>query len=347
MTDMYFRADYGQLPRSFFEQGRITNPTELMRCDALYRLLYLCGIQDKYNGEKASDWELFSSFCRAYPLAVGHPLVRSISECLETRFSVTMAPREPDCMRLWETMVENLEICPCSVTDVLPSSVGWLCDGVTLPERLPNDLIPVLDGKTLLPVSSVSWEEWSSEIGRTVRLFAQAGCKECVLRLEADFSFCKPNPYTVREALKKRTKSREDLFLLTAQLFRELCSVALEENLVILLETRCSAAAVELLNMVERSVGLPPLFVSAADRWMRDAVIEWMAQPHQNQIVFAIRHSDVPSERAFSCAVEELSGLYPLGRLCLVSGVDLRQTSRMQVYMKACLDSVFEKSFEK
>lgn len=347
MAELCFRADYGHISRTFFTQGRITNPAELIRGDALYRLLSLCGADDKQNGASASDWELFSSFCRAYPLAVGHPLARSVAELFRTRFDITELPCEDNRMRLWNAMVDRLEVCPCVATEVLPSEVGWLCDGLELPDVLPNRLMPVLDGNLLLHLPVGSRETWCSEIGDTVRSFARSGCRECVLRLDADFSFCKPNLYSVGEALKKKKRTWEDVCLLTAQLFRELCAVASEEDVAILLETHCSHTVTELLDFADQSVGLPNLYVSADDRRTRDAVIDRMSRQHRNPIAFVIRHADVPSDFELVRTLEDLSGRYPLGRLCLVGGADLRQTRGIQAYMRACLNTVLEKSFEK
>lgn len=327
-----FAADYGQLPAAYFSLGRITNPAELLRGEALYRALRLCGIAEEENGERASDWELFCSACRATSMLVGHPMreniLRLLKACLPTeeKFDVS------DCERLWRDAVAFLSTHAYAPADFLPrEKTAWLSDTLELPSCLPPTVKPALLANLLLRDTDGELSAWRQRIRDTVARYARAGGDLAVLRLTRDFSFASPDPYHVGIALRSKRRSSSDEHMLTAQLLRELCEICAKTGMRLLVEADCDASLLSLLDYTERSVGLPSTCIAASDAALRDRLIERMGEAgHNTDLRLAVRLSDAPCAEERQLEWKKLLARYPAGRLCVISAADLRVIADVQ-----------------
>ena len=253
-----FLPDYGVLPSAYFERSTISNPIELFWSDELMALLRLCGAKEEMIGERASDYDRFLSLCRAFPHLVGHPVREWIASALEERFCLKGLPTEENAKDVWKTLCESLLEHPLAPQSLVEGD--WLCDRLTVPNGLTQNIVPVLNGNLLLHTTAKNATAWSVEISQTVEHFANAGCQKIVLELPIDFNFVLPSLYHVERALSTFKRDREANNLLIAQLMRELCIAAQKkELLLVLIGVNHSTEVAHLLEYTEACVGLPHL----------------------------------------------------------------------------------------
>ena len=338
-----FAADYGTLPASFFGVGRVTNVAELLRGEPLYRVLRLCGVPETENGERASDWELFQSLCRAYPLLVGHPMRRELAAFLQLHFSIDEPLCAENAERIWRTTADALEQNVRSGADFLPAErVPWLCGASELPMELPPRVIPVLLVNSLMENRDVTLDGWREQIRDALDAFCAKGCDRLVLRVEPLFAFSSPNPYRVGQLLAKRRTVREEEQMLLAQLVREICAYVATRGMPLSVEVKGELAeTARLLEYTEQSVGLPPCLICTDSVSATDAAIDFIAREHQRPMRLSLRVSDYPSEAELARACACVAARYPFGRLAVITAADLRRLSGVQRYF----DEIFCKMF--
>ena len=173
--------------------------------------------------------------------------------------------------------------------------------------------------------------EWRRMLRDTADVYICAGCDRIVLRLEAPFSFVLPDVYHVDSILQKKKHTAEEREMLTAQLFRELCEICLERNIVLLTELNCDFYPVgQLLEYAERTVGLPQMYLTASTLQTADRLIARMGQWHRNSMQLALRLSDYPSAEELRAAYRSVAARYPAGRLGVITAADLRRISAVQ-----------------
>lgn len=325
MEHQRFTADYGTLPPQLFSVGSISNPAELLRGEELYGLLRLCGIEEAENGAAASDWELFRSVGRALPMLAGHPMRARILQLLGDRFGIAEVLCEENCERLWRAAVTFAEKHPFRMEDVLPRErTAWLSGTLALPDGLPDAVSPVLCADFFLHTDTVSLTDWSAWIRRTAEEYRAHGGEMILLRLSREFSFIAPDPHHVGLALREKRRSAQSNHLLTAQLVREVCVICRENGMRLLIESACDGAICALLEYVKKSVGFPKLFATASDALTRDRLIECMKDASYSDVRLAVRLEDLPTKQERAAAWESIAARYPVGRLCVISGADLR-----------------------
>lgn len=326
-----FTADYGTLPAECFLRGYVTNPAEVLRCNEIYGLLRLCGIEASENGAAASDWELFRSVGRALPLLLGHPMRARILQLLGNCFGLREALCEENCESLWRAAVDYAEEHPIRIEDLLPKArTAWLSDALTLPKTLPASIRPALLANLLLAADALPFADWCARIRATVEEYRARGGELVVLRLPREFAFVSPDPYHVGVALREKKGSATSGHLLLSQLMREVCSIARELGMKLLIESACDGSACELLAYASKSVGLPQTFVTASDAATRDRLIDCMKDEACPEIYLAVHLKDLPSMGERTEAWKRIAARYPSGRICVVCGADLRMLESVQ-----------------
>ncbi len=324
-----FSPDYGILPSAYFQKSAITNLPELFWSDDLLSLLRLCGQSEEAIGERASDYDRFLSLCRALPLLKGHPTRAWIEAALEKYFYIKELPTEKTAPAVWKMLCEKLMENPLAPKDLV--SGAWLCDLLTVPNSLPEQIIPVLHANLLIDTKAKNAAAWGAEIAATVAHFSIKGCTKVVLHLPHDFDFVAPSVYHVDRALSAAKKDRESTNLLLCQLMRELCIAAQEQNLLLVLVCNHNAVAlVRLLQYAEASIGLPRVCWSIQDAKEALPLLEYTAKPHRNEMFAALSYKSVMTQNELDAAVASWQVRYPVGRLCFLTACDLRQTSYAQ-----------------
>ncbi len=332
MTFDRFLADYGILPSAYFGKSAITNPIELFWSDDLLALLRLCGAKEEAIGERASDYDRFLALCRALPLLEGHPTRAWIASMLQEYFGLQELPTEETAKDFWKTLCERLMEHPISPKDIV--SGAWLCDGLTVPSSLPENITPVLNANLLLHTNAKTAAAWGAEITEAVAHFAKRGCKKIVLHLSNDFDFVTPSLYHVGRALSLAKKDRETTNLLICQLTRELCAAAQEHNLLLVVICQSNASgACKLLDYCETSVGLPRLCWSIREAREAYALLNFTAKAHTNEIFAALPYESVMTTSELSNTIQSWQMRYPVGRLCFITARDLRQKSHAQAHI--------------
>ena len=186
---------------------------------------------------------------------------------------------------------------------------------------------------------------WSAEITATVSQFAGNGCQKILLHLQDDFAFVLPSIYQVDHALSLAKRDREATNLLVCQLVRELCKIATEKDLLLVLTCEKNADAMaSLLTYAEECVGLPRLCWSVREAREAYALLAFTARAHQKEIFAALPYPIVMTERELSDVLASWQMRYPIGRLCFVTARDLRQTPSVQTHIENMLQNVKTKS---
>ena len=328
-----FTPDYGIMPSAYFQRSTITNPMELFWSDDLLALLHLCGAKEEMIGERASDYDRFLSLSYALPLLEGHPTRAWIASVLEKHFGLQELPTEQTAPAVWKTLCERLLEKPLSSKELV--SGAWLCDGLTVPSILPDNITPVLDANLLLKTQSKTATAWSAEITATVAHFAARGCQKIVLHLANGFDFVSPSLYNVDRALSLTKRGREASNLLTCQLMRELCITAQEHGLLLVLVGEDNSVAVaRLLYYAEESVGLPRICWSIREAREALPLLDFTAkQPHKNEIFAALQYKSVMTQNELFDAIESWQVRYPVGKLTYLTARDLRQMPCAQAHI--------------
>lgn len=338
MKDL-FASDYGEVSRDFFSVGYVSNAAELIRGEETYRLLRLCGLEGCERGELLSDWELFFSFCKAYPLLRGHLAAERKCAILRAYTDAALPFSEETAEALWRKSTECFSDAPLLASALLQREVPWLCDGQELPENLPDSLPVVLSADFLAARTGERYGDWHARILSVTERFSSAHCVGVLLRIPSDFSFEEPNIYAVGEALAGR-RERGASGLLLSQLAREVSAACALHRLPLLVEFSCGRAAAALLRYEHRSVGLGELCVSARMPEARDALLDFATE---KSIRIALRLPDVPTESEMEAAVESMAARYPIGRVRLITGADLRESGEAQTRAEDLLCRIIEK----
>lgn len=346
MNDALFAWDYATLPACCTSLEYVTNPTELIRGEALYRMLRLCGIECDRGIENLSDWELFRDFCECYPMLRGFPAAESVETLLHSVFSLSMPLSREAASELWRACVADLERNKRTFSSFLPLEIavlGAISDVDRMKERC---FLPIPDGQSLLPKTKETFDAWRASVRSSFERLSRLGVKTVRLRLPKNFLFTEPNPYTVDRALKKEKRQRVETQLLLSQLFRELCVNARAFGMGILLECDCELDALPLLSYTERAVKLPEIALSLKDPILSEEMQEFL-EAAAPRLSLALSVSAFPTELELERAICSVAARYPVGRLSFVTGEDLRLIRFAQEKARVRIGRAFEKSFEK
>lgn len=324
MKDL-FASDYGVLERDFFSMGYLSNAAELLCSEELFRILHTCGI-GREESEKFSDWELFAAFCRAFPMLRGHLVAARMATLITERSGTSLPVSEETAEALWHACADRFSREPVRAETLIAHGVPWLCDGEALPAGFPSSVPFVLDGDVLAARVGETLAQWHRRVRDTVERDHSAGCVGVLLRLPREYSFAEPNPYAIGGALSARRNSDASNLLLS-QLVREICEACVACGTALTMECACDASVAALLRYASRTVGIPSLCVCAKEAGTRDALI---SLAEEMEIRLALRLSDTPTEAELSLALDSIAARYPIGRVRLITGADLRQSAVAQ-----------------
>ncbi len=342
MSDFLFAFDYGTLGQMPMLQKRITNPAELIRGTDLYRMLRLCAIEERTCFEECSDWELFSAFSKALALLKGFPTAHLmqalLEECAGVRFPLTEA-----CARdFWNESVAYFEEEHIALCDMLSKDTPLLRCANEGDDGYPS----VLDALSLLPTACASFFEWRQGIENSVSDFSARGCREILFALPDEFSFVEPNPYLVGEALGKTRKSKEEYACLISQLFREVSTHATKLDMTVLIKVRKCTDALPMLSYTDRRVGLPRICLCTGDPLICEGTQE-LAVRLASKFTLALSLSAFPTVHELEAALLSAAARYPVSRIGLIAGVDLRLSRYAHSAARDRVCRIMEKSFEK
>ena len=297
----------------------ISNPTELLRSDAMQGLLRLCGMREREINALASDYEYFAALCRAYAMLSGHPVQKALQAFWRAHFPSVEEPDGDNIQTIWKTLIGDLERIPRRFRNFLPQISRVLIPWNQL-SMISDEIEPMLDVNSLLTLPHTDFHAWRAAVKGIFEEFKEKGGKQILVTLTHDFRFLQPDPYHVSLALGASTKTDEQISLILSQLFRE----ASEENLPILFYAECDPkSAVALLRYTEQTVGLPTLIWASSRSDTKDAMLSWQSLEHSCVVYMAMRLSILPSAEEYSAAIRLAAARYPIDRLCLISESDL------------------------
>lgn len=318
-----FASDYGVLDGAALRVGYVTDPAELLRARETYTLLRQCGVCADECGDAASDWELFFSFCKAFPLLRGHLVASRLASLLSQTLSLSLPLCEENAAVLWREGIAHLQSNPVKLQSLLPCDVPWLCEceeyvGKVLPQRsfvYSAELLSPLRGETLA--------SWHTRVRDTVLRLASVGCVGVRLCLPEGYRFIAPNPYAAEAALGKTRRDPDTKNLLLSQLTREVSEACVAARLPLLAECACDTSVTALLRYVREAVGLPETTVAASVSETRNSLIGIAAAC---DLRIALRLFDAPTEAEMKQALASVAARYPIGRVRLITEADLRQS---------------------
>ncbi len=325
-TQMLDFWNFGILNEASMRECAVSNVTELVWGDGLAEALRLCECSPRAG---ASDYEVFSAICEAVPLLQGHPLSARLSAFLYTCFGIKPMPTPENCNNVWTRTADLLAVDPTVMLSRLIHAVGAPIDVMfvknKLPRQLPYGIRPVLHANDLFAKTQTSRAVWEKEIGDVLSRYTEAGCQTVFCRLPKDFCDRRPDLFHVEEALRNRDENTETKSLLWAQLLRFLSMECQTRGLCLMLEIdRNGEEAVSCIGRVEREVGLPVLYWSAACAETRDVMLAFHATSnHKNKMRCALDVSSYPSKSELCAAVEALSARYPQALLRFYSNTPL------------------------
>lgn len=329
MENEFFMYDFGFFRSDSFNKT-ITNPTDLFDRDTIWGVLKVCQTKENSLRNSASDYELFRALCDVRPLLFGHPLPHRCEYLLKTCFGIALPLNSDTCDEIWQVCAEKLWEHPMTLWDCIrktlsDSSIPRLLESDRLPAVAPNGMEPVLNGNSLCDTCATSWNVWKNEMQNVLEAFEEMGCRSVYFQLPKDFCDIEPNVYSVEQALSGK---RKDKNLLTAQAFRFLCEAVLSRDWSLILRAECKEYdVISLLKRAERTVGLPHLIWTTANVNTRDALLSFPFQDHKNGIQCGICLGDYPSDTELEAAISAYAARYPIGRLAVIWGGDLRYTA--------------------
>lgn len=339
MQEDFFAYDFGVTASEPWKRP-ITNPTELIGRDELQALLGLCQTAGAERLDDASDYELFRALCSARPYLLGHSFPLRAEYLLKTCFGISATLSADACDTIWRTCVEQLRESKVTLWDCICKSlrdepIRCLLAPLALSEELPLQAEPVLDGTFLCRTVTSSWKAWEAEMQAVLDGFGRRGCSSVFYRLPKDYTDVAPNPYSVEQVLTPKTKNEH---LLLAQGFRFLSEACAKRGWTLLLRVECNPEdALALLKRTERTVGIPTLVWTTSRTDVRDTLLDFTAQSHSSTVRCGLFLADHPSDLELDLALSTLAARYPLGRLAVLSGVDLRhaayERSRVQSWI--------------
>lgn len=326
MRDL-FASDYGVLDEALLGAEYVTNPAELLRSEELYGILRLCGVGADEGSAAASDLELFLSFCRAFPLLRGHLVALRLETLLRQTLSLSLPLCEEHAVTLWRESTERLKSSPLRLTSLLSPTVPWLCEREEYVGKVLTHLPFVYSAELLFVRRGETLGSWHARVRSTVERLAASGSVGVRLCLPEDYHFSAPNPYAVETALARTRRDAAAKDLLLSQLAREVSEACVAAGLPLTVEFACDTSASELLRYVRSTVGLPEVTVAAGARETRNALIGLSAEL---DLRIALRLSDTPTAAEMRAAMESVAARYPIGRVRLITGADLRQSAAAQ-----------------
>ena len=247
------------------------NPAHLLGLGgspALSRLLRACGADEACITGRASDYDQFLALADAMPLCEGHPLRGEINTKLTAATGLD-APLCPHTARLfWDRWTElhwyGRELPPMSHTCPLCVSPVPTVARMAEIHRLPDPAA----------VHASDLGSWSARLEAALPPFG-----DCLLVLDGDYTFIRPNPYhanlAVRRLAEGETLTADDRALLTTQALRVwgLAMVkAGREAHRILLRGGSPEAVTALLAYLQASKALPSLVWLPDDPTRAEAV---------------------------------------------------------------------------
>ena len=323
MRDL-FASDYGVLDDALLHTEYITNPSELLRSRETYGVLRLCGVNADEGSDAASDFELFLSFCRAFPSLRGHLVAARTETLLRETLSLSLPLTEENAASLWREGTERLASAPLRVRSLLDPEIPWLCERKELMGRVLLGQSFVYDAALLAPQTGESLSARHSRLLAEAARLSAEGCVGVRLCLPADYRFLPPNPYAVESALARARRNSDERALLLSQQVREVSEACVAAGLPLLIECEGDGSVAELLRYVGRTVGLPTLTVAVRSAQARDAMLT-LAETQDLRI--ALRLCDAPTRTEMRQALEAMAARYPIGRVRLITGADLRQSA--------------------
>ena len=339
MQQDFFLYDFGEVAADQWKR-LINNPVDLVGREAIQALFGLCQIKETALPESASDYELFRALCSISPLLLGHPLPQRLAFLLKTCLNVSLSLSSNHCDAIWTACRESLCETPMTLWDCIcktipNTSIRCLLTPSSVSAELPQNAEPVLDGVHLCSTTSTSWKTWENEMQVILDSFANRGCRSVFYRLPQQYADVEPNPYAVGQVLSKNAKGESLLF---AQGFRFLSEACAHRGWTLLLLAECRAKeAVALLERTERTVGLPAVVWMTVAADTRDALLDFTAKAHQSTVQCGISLADYPSDTELDLALSVYAARYPIGRLAVFSGGDMRHAAYERARFQICL----------
>ena len=339
----HFAIDYGTPSALLYRDATFTNAGELLRFPECYRLLRLCGIPTRECSDEASDYELFRSFARALPILTGHPLKEDLCAFWKDLFKGIPLPSPDSCDEIWQKTAAYLLANPITAETLLKNAPCACLVGVEALEQTPAGIRPIVDAKDLLKTRVRSLADWQGETASAVEKMRSKGGDVVRICLPDDYRFEIPDLYHAEQALLQDRRTQQQEWVLLSQLVRGICSLGCS-SVRLLLEIECDARqAADLLEYVERTVGLPTLFWASSPQ-NADAMLTLQAREHAREMAWCWRLRELPSKGELLGELEAVSARYPLGRLQILTDTNLLLSRYAQGRVALLMEEYCKKS---
>ncbi len=347
MTEHQFPVciPYGALPASLLSEDQLTNVADLLRTDTAYALLRALGYAESVCGSNASDYDFFRTLCRAMPQLVGNAFAAQCEDLLSRAFELHLPLCVENADAIWFHVAELLYRTPMTGAGLLSHLLDKKTAFCTVPHTaltMPQGIVPVLDGNSMLDLDVSDLQLLTLTVRGILNRFAQMNCRSVAFRLSKEACKIAPDPYHVNEALSAPKRSMEQNAMLTAQIFRILCTECptLCQRLIL-----CSDAAFtdthSFLNRMERAVGLPELLWQIDDAREALPILAWGAEATERKVRCAIVSDAYATDFEFFEALRSTAARYPLGALTVLCGRDLRMSAYELARTKRMIQALF------
>lgn len=191
-------------------EGRFSNAAEAFLLSDERKLAFMreCGVDEKYVGGDASDFEKLREFCRVLPKCVGNPIYLLSHAELRTVWSCDISVNEHNCDAIWCTLNDRLR------------ALGGERRGIT--ESAGAHVFRYPDTDCVMGGKIDSHEALEKYVSAKFDRAEKSGRAVGVLR--ADGRFLSPNPYAAGKILGRLALgediSEEERLLLDMQIKR-------------------------------------------------------------------------------------------------------------------------------
>ncbi len=311
----------GSFSEQHLSDTPILDPTELIRTDDADALLRF--LQEDPTVPFRSHYDFFAALCRAIPKLAGHPYPQVCAYLLKACLQIDLPLCEENTEELWRLASRRLFDAPKRLWEHISSafecpSVAVLIEASRAPSGLPVGMQPVLLGNTL-PTDGTDWASLRIRLCECLDRFVAAGCTTVYFELCEAMCSVIPDLYHVNQALRAANRTEKEQVLLSCQIFRFLCEECQMRELR--MHLRLCEHAEELLQVMDRQVGLPHILWSSESTDLRNKWLKDTVNRPQARMQYALLSKDYPSQGELSEALQALAARYPIGKTILIAGV--------------------------
>lgn len=308
------------------------NLTECLDGEMLARILHFT--REKDGRMPTSAYERFRALAELSDELYLHPILDELAYLLAEGFGITEELTPTSCDRLWrrssDLLLEQADIAEACRTLLLHRPWPRKAEIDPFSGDLSRQLLSSLpELSSLVETQARSRLAWEKEIADTLDAMKKQGKSHFLFTVPEDYTFVRPDPYHVDQAIAAEVRKEETRDLLLSQCLRQLFLLSAMHGITPVLHLRGRAEPIlALLTFLGRSIALPRLCIAAEQREELACAIEEVGRERIPNVGFAIRLADHPADADLHEAICSAARRYPFGRLCFICAEEVSVAER-------------------